>query len=244
MDMKTDTTADTQVLFADDMSGDWQDHWFVDGRKAVLAPREGGLYFAAGTVTKAQDRQAYHAHHAVLWTRQQFDGDIRISFECKRVDDSDYGNVLIYIQAQGIGTAPYEKDIYAWRELRDVPAMDKYFNGMSLLSISLRNRLRCKRYPWNDLERDLSFNPLIEPMQDWHGLARDRWYRFEIEKRLHLLTFRSYDRDSGQLLTDCTWHTTQNPQQQLPRLIEKGRIGIRQMSTKQCIYRNFVVSRI
>jgi len=244
MDRQTTTKAAEKVLFADPMTDNWQENWFLDGKEATLEHREGGLYFAAGTVTKYQDREAYHAHHAVLWTKQAFEGDIRISFECKRVDASDYGNVLIYIQAQGIGVPPYEKDISAWRELRDVPAMSTYFNYMRLISISLRNELRCKRYPWNDVENNISFNPLIEPMVDWHGMTQDRWFRFEIDKRKRSLAFRSYDRDSGELLTEYTWDTTRNQAQQMPRLIEKGRIGLRQMSTKQTIYSNFKVSRL
>ncbi|MBI1336322.1 MAG: hypothetical protein GC164_05105 [Phycisphaera sp.] len=244
MHNQTTTKTSETVLFQDPMTGDWQENWFLDGKKATLEHREGGLYFAAGTVTKAQDRQEYHAHHAVLWTKMEFEGDIRVSFECKPVDASDYGNVLIYIQAQGIGVPPYVHDIYAWRELREVPAMEKYFNDMSLLSVSLRQPIRCKRYPWNDIEKNIKFEPLIEPMYDWHGMVRDKWFRFVIDKHLRSLTFRSYDLQTGELLTECTWDTSKNPEQQMPRLIEKGRIGLRHMSTKQCIYRNFVVTRL
>lgn len=246
--MNTQTTPDqangSQVLFQDPMNEDWQANWFLDGKKAALEHREGGLYFAGGTVTKSDDPKEYHAHHAVLWTKQPFDGDIRISFEYKPVDPDIYGNVLIYIQAQGLGVGPYAKDIHAWRELREIPAMDKYFNHMSLLSISLRNELRCKRYPWNDVEKNISFAPLIEPMHDWPGMRRNQWYRIEIDKRLRSLTFRYYDLDSGEPLAECTWDTSKNPEQQRPRFVEAGRIGLRHMSTKQSIYRDFKVSRL
>ena len=41
-----------------------------------------------------------------------------------RVDTSDYGNTLLYIQAQGIGKEPYMKDITEWNKLREIPAMN------------------------------------------------------------------------------------------------------------------------
>jgi hypothetical protein len=234
----------SKVLFEDPMTDNWREHWFLDGKKATVEHRDGGLYFAAGTVTKAMDPVEYNAHHAVLWTKQEFEGDIRISFEMKRVDTSDYGAVLIYIQAQGIGTPPYVKDIYAWRKLREVPSMDEYFNYMNLLSISLRENIRCKRYPWNDVEKHIAFDPLIPPMYDWHGLTPGKWFRFEIDKRLRSLTFTMYDADSGKCLTECTWDTSKNTEGRLPRFVTKGRIGLRQMSTRQSIYKNFKVVQL
>ena len=239
-------TAESAVLFEDAMNANWQEHWFLDGKKAVVEHRDGGLYFSAGTVTKRQDRNAYHAHHAVLWTKQEFQGDIRISVDCKKVDASNYGNVLIYVQAQGIGQSPYVKDIHAWRQLREIPAMSNYFNYMNLLSISLRNELRCKLYPWNDMETGAKFAPLIEPMADWPGMERNTWYRIEVDKRLRSLTFRLYDGQTRDLLTDVTWDIGQKQKQRpgFTDYIHKGRIGLRHMSTKQCVYRNFKVSRI
>jgi hypothetical protein len=76
--------------------------------------------------------------------------------------------------------------------------MDKYFNYMNLLSLSLRENIRCKRYPWNDVEKGVPFKgPLIEPMHEYGGIAPGKTYRIEIEKRTPLLTFRMYDADSG-----------------------------------------------
>lgn len=83
-------TTDAKVLFEDPLTGDWRENWFLDGKEATLEHRDGGLYFAAGTITKEQDREKYHAHHAVLWTKQVFEGDLAISFEMTRVDASTY----------------------------------------------------------------------------------------------------------------------------------------------------------
>lgn len=231
-------------LFEDTMAADWQKNWFLDGQEATVEHRDGGLCFSGGTVTKKDDPVEYNAHHAVLWTRPEFEGDIRVSFECKRVDDSDYGNVLIYIQAQGIGTPPYVKDIYAWREFREIPAMNKYFTYMDLLSLSLRKELRLRRYPLRSMDESVKFSSPIEPMEDWHGMIRNKWFRFVIEKRKKSYTFRSYDAETGELLKEFTWDTSdQGEGRELP-FVEKGRIGLRHMSTKQSVYKNFKVERI
>lgn len=70
---KAESKAAEKVLFVDPMTENWQKNWFLDGQKATLEHRDGGLYFAAGTVTKKQDPENYHAHHAVLWTKQVFE---------------------------------------------------------------------------------------------------------------------------------------------------------------------------
>jgi len=231
------------ILFEDDMADNWQANWFLDGKKATVEHRDGGLYFAAGTITKSMDREAYHAHHAVLWTRQVFEGDLRISYEVTRMDDSG-GTTLLYIQAQGTGQPPYDTDIYAWRHLREVPAMDLYFKHMSLLSLSFRENLRCKRYPWFDTDGNPFEGVLLEPMVDYPRMEQGKTYRVEVEKRKRSLTLRLRDVAADTLLIDHTWDTTKNPEQQLPRLIEKGRIGLRHMSTRQMTYRHMVVERL
>ncbi|HKL22885.1 MAG TPA: hypothetical protein VJ904_13845, partial [Tichowtungia sp.] len=243
-EQKTSREAESNVLFEDPMDGDWQKNWFLDGKKTLLMNLDGGLYFSAGSVTKYDDKVEYNAHHAVLWTQQEFDGDIRVSFETKQVDQSDYGNVLIYLQAQGIGTPPYEEDISGWSELREVPAMNKYFTYMDLLSLSLRKELRLRRYPLRSMDGSEKFSSLIGSMEDWHGMTRDKWFRFVIEKRKESYTFKSYDAETGELLEEFTWDTSgQGGKRDLP-FVEKGRIGLRHMSTKKSIYKNFKVERL
>ncbi|MGD1979958.1 MAG: hypothetical protein PVJ98_11235, partial [Akkermansiaceae bacterium] len=129
------------------MTSNWRDNWFVDGKEVTLEHRDGGLFFSAGTVTKAMDPEEYHAHHAVLWTKSEFEGDLRITYEMTRVDQSGYGTTLLYLQAQGTGRGPYAKDISEWNKLREIPAMNLYFENMDLISLSFRENLRCKRYP-------------------------------------------------------------------------------------------------
>ena len=199
-EMTTVESDNDSVLFTDPMSDNWQESWFLDGKEATVEHRDGGLYFSAGTITKSMDREKYHAHHAVLWTKQEFEGDIDISYELTRVDDSTYGTTLLYIQAQGIGVPPYVKDIYAWRELREKPAMALYFKYMSLVSLSFRENLRCKRYPWFDVEKDVRFDPLIDPMVDYERMEPGKTYQVEVEKRKRSLTLRLFRKEDSKCL--------------------------------------------
>ncbi|MDT8390750.1 MAG: hypothetical protein RRC34_09620 [Lentisphaeria bacterium] len=43
---------------------------------------------------------------------------------------------------------------------------------------------------------------------------------------------------------DNTWDLSKNSEKQIPQFVEKGRIGLRHMSTRQFIYRNFKVTRL
>ncbi|OVE76145.1 hypothetical protein BVX97_01785 [bacterium E08(2017)] len=236
--------AKSNVLFEDSMMEDWTKNWFLDGKHATVENLADGLFFSAGPITKYMDKVLYNAHHAVLWTKQEFEGDIRISYEGKRVDEGRYGNVLIYVQAQGVGRGEYDEDIYAWRKLREIPAMGKYFACMNCLSISLRRDLRLRRYPTRVFETRERLDMLIGEKVDWHGDTRDVWYKYEFEKRKTSFTFRTYDLESGKVLAEHVWDTTEQKEGRNPEFVEKGRIGIRHMATKQWYYRNFKVEQL
>jgi len=237
----------TKILFEDPMTGDWQQNWFLDGKKATLRNTENGLFFSGGTVTKSDDPVIYHAHHAVLWTQKEFEGDIRISYEMTRVDSSDYGTTLLYIQAQGIGIPPYVKDITAWNELREIPEMSTYFSFMDLISLSFRENLRCKRYPWRD-EYLVGYEGggLIEPMVDYNDekILTGKTYLVEVEKRAASVWLRLVEKESGESMIDHTWNTDNIAAGIEPKQITKGRIGLRHMATRQYVYRNFKVERL
>jgi len=234
------------ILFEDPMTENWQEHWFLDGNEAVVEHRDGGLYVAAGTITKAMDREKYHAHHSVLWTRKVFEGDIRIQYEMTRMDESTYGTTLLYIQAQGIGTPPYSEDITAWNDLREIPDMSTYFDNMNLLSLSFRGEMRVKRYPWMDPELYDGPRGLIPPMVDYKGdgILPGKTYQVEVEKRAESLKLKLVEKESGRVMIDHTWDTTRIPEGHKPATIEKGRIGLRHMSTRQFTYRNFSVEQL
>ncbi|WP_162418500.1 pectate lyase family protein [Cyclobacterium roseum] len=236
--------AEPQILFEDPMTGDWQENWFLDGKHASLRNSADGLFFAGGTVTKNDDSLEYHAHHAVLWTKKEFEGDINISYEMRRIDDSDYGTTLLYIQAQGIGIPPYLEDISTWNHLREIPDMGIYFTYMDLLSLSFRENLRSKRYPWRD--EHLNWYPgrgLIEPMVDYGKILPGKTYLVQVEKRAASLRLRLVEKESGHCMIDHTWNTDAIAAGIEPRQIQKGRIGLRHMATRQFVYRDFKVEQ-
>ena len=234
-----------EVLFEDSMAKDWQENWFLDGRKATVEHREGGLYFSGGTVTKDDDPEEYHAHHAVLWTNREFEGDLRIRYTMTRIDKSDFGTTLLYIQARGVGEGPYVEDIHAWRELRAVPAMSLYYENMDLLSLSFRETLRCRRYPWLDSNGEwYPGRGLIKPMGKYDGIMPGETYDVVVEKRGFSLTVRLFNSATKELLNQFAWDTSKIAQGIEPRMIHRGRIGLRHMATKQFIYRNFIVEKL
>lgn len=233
----------TRILLEDPMTGDWQKNWILDGKKVRLQPGENGLYFEPGPVTKAQDPVEYHAHHGVLWTRQEFEGDIGIRYEFTRVSPGITS--LLYIQARGIGVPPYAEDIHAWRALRDIPAMDKYFTYMNLISLSFRGEIRARRYPWMDEARGIRFeDTLIEPMLDYDQFPPGKTYLIDVERRETTLTLRVQELGNPKNRIERTWNLTENVDPHRPPLSRNGRIGLRNMGGVNVIYKNFQVRRL
>ncbi|MDT8391420.1 MAG: hypothetical protein RRC34_13025 [Lentisphaeria bacterium] len=235
-----------QVLFEDPMTETWRKNWFLDGKNAVLEHREGGLAFltTASDVDKRVDRAAFDARHAVLWTRREFDGDIRISYTFTQLPDCGWQK-LIYVQARGIGTDPYVEDIYAWRDLREVASMDKYFNCMNLIGLSLRDEIRCKRYPWNDSEGNKLESEFL-PRGENKGMQIGRELHVLVEKRRDSILLRVTDAETGKSVVDHAWDLTDQNVMKNRRLklVDKGRIGIRLMGGHKIIFRDFKVERL
>jgi hypothetical protein len=249
----------SQILFEDSMTGDWQDNWFVDGTKHLLSNSENGLYYAAGTFMYPDMKKRTHeqrvemsANHSVLWTKQEFEGDLIISYDITRVDRSAFGVNILYIQAQGIGTEKYPTDIYQWRDYRESPGMGIYYTYMNLLHISYSvgdyktpSYIRARRYPKND---DIGLNwgmTVIHPDYEDEGakMIPGKTYTVEWEKTQESLTFRTFDKATYQLLEEYTWDIAKVPDLMEPKFITEGRIGFRQMASKQNIYKNFKVIR-
>lgn len=64
-----------QVAFADPCTGDWRHHWFLDGEVGTVTTGPEGMTLSAGPEFKND------AHHMVLWTRQSFEGNLKIEYE-------------------------------------------------------------------------------------------------------------------------------------------------------------------
>ena len=224
----------------DPCTDDWAQHWTLDGLKANISHSDQGMDFHAGP-TYGDD-----AHHAVLWTKQSFKGDVRLDYEYTRIDEEIRAVTILYIQATGSGEGPYKKDIAEWAELRrEEPSMGLYFNHMNTFHIScaafgLRNDdvaedyIRARRYTPDrkgglkntDLEPDYTRTGLFET-----GVP----HKVTVIKKGDDL-FAHWRTDAKKLL--CHWKTGE-----VPPIVE-GRIGLRHMYTRGARYRDFRVSVI
>ena len=74
------------------------------------------------------DPEAYNdSHHAVLWTKNSYSGDVKIEFDYIKTDDENRFVNILYIQATEDGERVHKKDILKWEKKREVPAMREYF---------------------------------------------------------------------------------------------------------------------
>jgi hypothetical protein len=225
-----------QESFYDSMASSWENNWFLDGELASLTPGEHGLDFWAGP--NAGD----DASHAVLWTHQEFFGDIMIEFDYTRLD-SVYRYVnIIYVQAQGSGQEGYDPDIYLWREQRKIPAMRNYFLNMHTYHISYAAYGVQNDDPKLDYVRARRYTPALAGLRGT-DLTPDYFetglflpgVRYQVaiikkEKEL-MMRVRSDENES------CFYWTND----QLDA-VEGGRIGLRHMYTRGSRYSRFRVS--
>jgi len=226
-----------QEVFSDPCTGDWRQQWFLDGEVGTVTTAANGMTLTAGPEFKNE------AHHMVLWTKQSFEGSLKIEYEYTRTDKETRCVNILYIQATGSGKGPYARDISQWDELRRVPAMETYFNHMHAYHLSYaafpnsgENRvsyLRARRYlPEGDGLKGTELAPDYDPQG------------FFAEGVKHHITVIKKDRD--------LFLRVENPDRvghyrfRNPRLpaITDGRVGLRHMFTRAARYRNFQISTI
>lgn len=139
-----------QLKMSDDCTDNWKSNWFLDGEIAKVENSEKGMHLQAGP------EFGNDAHHMVLWTKQSFQGDVKIEFEYARTDNETRAVNILYIQATGKEDGEFVKDISHWNHLRTVPSMRTYFNNMKTLHISFaafpnneetQDYIRVRRYP-------------------------------------------------------------------------------------------------
>ena len=94
------------------MREDWQKNWFLDGKRAILGHTDEGLWMfcTPSGVDKRVDREKFDAHHAVLWTKQEFEGDIwlpehgrMLGQVCERHGDADLAGIRHSSRVTGRG---------------------------------------------------------------------------------------------------------------------------------------------
>jgi hypothetical protein len=175
----------------------------------------------------------------VLWTRESFDGDVRIDYEFTRLDREHRCVNILYIQATGSGEPPYSEDIAEWSHLRRVPAMREYFSHMNAYHVSYAaftnddsvdpGYIRARRYMAGGLD-GTEFGGDFDPA----GL-------FEYGVPHAMTAIKSGDHVYPRIVNHrrdllCHWHNTRFP------AITRGRIGLRHMFTRGARYYDIRIS--
>lgn len=221
-------------LFHDPCTGDWNDRWFLDGKVGNVETGPKGMELTAGPEFRND------AHHMVLWTRDSFEGDLKIEYEYTRLDDETRCVTILYIQATGSGQGPCAKDISAWNELRRVPSMKTYFNHMNTYHISYAafpndndttSYIRARRYM---PERNGLKGTNLEPDYFPTGLfSTGVPHKITVIKKARDLFMRV--ENSKQTLY-CHMVNPEFPP------VTEGRIGLRHMFTRSARYKDFKIS--
>lgn len=229
--------ANWNLVFYDSCTGNWNDQWFLDGEIASVSNSEKGMQLTAGPRFKDD------AHHMVLWTKESFQGDVRIEFEFTRLDFETRCVNILYIQATGSGEGIFKKDISEWIEYRQVPAMRQYFDHMNTYHISFaafpnigEERLpyiRARRYIPNnsglagsDLKPDYYPEGLFEP-----GVP----HKISVIKKDRNIYMKVSNAEQTYY---CHFKNSELPE------IEEGRIGLRLMYTRSSLFNDFKIYKL
>lgn len=222
------------LVFKDKGIKDWNENWTLDGLEATLENSKKGMHFSAGPEARND------AHHAVLWTKESFSGDIKIEYDYTRTDDENQWVNILYIQATGDGEGLFEKDISKWAEFREVPSMRSYFENMNALHISYAAfgnagdgtyYVRARRYPKPNNE---PFKvTVVPPSYDQKGYNKSgQKYHVTAIKSGQKLFFKMQSKDGQELFA---WDLSR------VEAITEGRVGLRQMYTRSATYKNFKI---
>ncbi|MGB0369948.1 MAG: DUF1961 family protein [Opitutales bacterium] len=228
--------ADWDEVFFDSGAGDWRERWTLDGEFATLENSDAGMAFTAGP-------EAFEdAHHAVLWTRQDFAGSLKIEYEYTRLDDVLRMTTILFIQATGSGEPGYDEDISKWADKRAVPAMSQYFGNMHLYHLSYAaygkraadiddDYVRARRYVAKRLGGTQIKGDTFKT-----GLFRTGVpHRITVIKHQKNIYMRV---SSPEKTAFFHFHNRKLPP------VEFGKIGLRHMSTRSARYKDFKVSAL
>ncbi len=224
------------LVLSDPCTEDWTANWFLDGKLAAIEHSKQGMKFSAGPINRND------AHHAVLWTKQSFDGDVKIEYEYTRTDTQIVNVNILFIQATGIGTDSFDVDISKWNDYRVVPTMSKYYNYMKTIHISyaafkMNNEdpkadyIRVRQYPTSE---NITFSDMeISPSHYITGLFETGMtYKLTWIKNERTLFLKVQGDDISK---NYAWELNKL------EAITEGRIGLRHMFTRSARYKNFKV---
>lgn len=227
-----------QDVFFDPCTGDWRKQWFLDGEIGAVETSPQGMRLAGGP------RFGDNAHHAVLWTKKSFQGDVKVEYEFTRLDFENRAVNILYLHATGSGQGPFARDITQWNERRKVPAMKMYYNHMNLYHLSYAafpldgvdttTYIRGRRYlpetgkgiEGTELKPDYFPVGLFEP-----GVP----HQITVIKRGPNLFMRI---KNNQQVYFCKISNEALPD------ITEGRLGLRHMATRTSRYKDFRISNL
>ena len=219
-----------KLVFEDSCTGKWQDKWFLDGDKAKV------------TNDKEAMKMDTANGFAVLWTNDIFEGDCRIEFDYKRLDEFYQHVNIVYIQATGDGQKDHHEDISKWADKRGSAAMKLYFLNMHTYHISFGAYANKPGQKGKDYIRGRRYMPhtnqglkgtKIKNEANNTGLFEDKqWVHITIIKRDKDIFMECKHPDKTVL---CHFENTDKP------AVTKGRIGLRQMPKRLALFKNIKV---
>ena len=224
-----------KLVFSDPGSGEWAQHWFLEGAKASVENSPDGMVLSAGPIP------GEHASHTVLWTKDSFEGDLKIEYDYTRLDTMMHVTSvnILYVQATGLGTDESPRDILHSTEQREEPWMSSYYLNMNTLHISYSttgpkraNYVSSRRYPAED-RASFGAGTQIHPIYEGVNLFEPgETYHITVLKEGNQLTFTASKDGQNHLFE---WDTSAFPP------IMEGRIGLRHMWARSSRYGNFDV---
>lgn len=143
-----------QETFTPSLEQPWQNHWFLDGEDARVSNTND--YLEVNT----QDHQNKTKIFAVLWTQTSFEGDLKIEYHFKKVDQHNKGVNIIYVQATGDDEKGHSEDIALWSEKRNKAAMSDYYQNMHTYHMSYAAYGNSPNIDYKDYIRGRRYLPL------------------------------------------------------------------------------------
>ena len=227
-----------ELLFENDEGEDWESQWMLDGERSKVIQSDQGIELIAGAEARND------TCHTVLWTKQNFTGDICIEYDYTRTDTTTRYVTILYFFATGEGTAQYPTDISQWNEERVVPHMRTYFNHMHTYHISYaaltengsNDYIRLRRYDpakgglkGTDIPDDYFQTGLFKKNVTYHIQV------FKFGSQIEMQIQNKEDESDGLV---CQWDVSGIPE------CQSGRIGLRHMYTRSARYNDFKVWRL
>ena len=227
---------DWKPAFEDPCTGDWKQKWTLDGEIATVTNTKSGMELKAGPEARND------AHHAVLWTKDSFKGDVKIEYTYTPTDEHFQFVTILYIQATGSGKEGFDADISKWADFRKAPSMRSYYNNMNLYHISYnaygaekaagKDYIRGRRYmgtkklKGTELDNEYHETGFFKP-----GVP----HQITVIKR-DKEVFMHIQADGKEKL--CHFVNSKFP------AVTEGRIGLRHMFTRSARYKDFKVSTL